>query len=361
MTGAMARIVALESASAGPPVSQEELFDTFYKELYAEVPDAEKLFRSTRVRQRRLAWAPQVKYAGGFPGMRSRIEAWEHYALAMGRDSVKAALRNVDAARIGSYVFVSCTGYAGPTPEMLLSDEFGLRRDLRRTFVGHMGCYAAFNGLKVALDAVSARPDELAMVTCAEVCSVHLRPEATKEQVVVNGLFGDAGATIVLAADRDSTAAPASSGEPAASGPVILGTHTETHGETAQAMTWKVMDDAFRMTLSPYVPLYLSEAIGPFVTRLLKPHGLAAGDISHWGIHPGGPKILDLVAERLGLPGTALEPSLEILGSWGNCSSPTVLLILEHILRSVRPTAGEYGVLMAFGPGLTMESALVRF
>jgi alkylresorcinol/alkylpyrone synthase len=359
MTGTAARVVALESASAGPPVSQEELFDSFYMELYAEIPDAEKLFHSTRVRQRRLAWTPHASYASGFPGMRSRIEAWEHYALAMGRDSVKAALRNVDTGLIGSYVFVSCTGYAGPTPDMLLSDEFGLRRDLRRTFVGHMGCYAAFNGIKVALDAVATRPDELAMVTCAEVCSVHLRPEATKEQVLVNGLFGDAGATILLAAvDRDSPAEP---GNPETSGPVILGTYTETHGETAHAMTWKVMDDAFRMTLSPYVPLYLSEAIVPFVTRLLEPHGLTTRDISHRGIHPGGPKILDLVAQGLGLPDTALEPSLEILASWGNCSSPTVLLILQHILRNVRPAAGEYGVLMAFGPGLTMESALIRF
>lgn len=350
MTGTAARIVALQSASAGPPTSQQELFDGFYKELYAGIPEAETLFTSTRVRQRRLAWTPHLNYAGGFPGMRSRIEAWEHHVLAMGRDSLKAVLTDVDPAQVGSYVFVSCTGYAGPTPDMLLSDEFGLRQDLRRTFVGHMGCYAAFNGLKVALDAVGTRPGELAMVTCAEVCSVHLRPEATKEQVVVNGLFGDAAATILLGA--------AGPGTP---GPVILGTYTETHGETSAAMTWKVMDDAFRMTLSPYVPLYLSEAIVPFVARLLEPHGLTASDVTHWGIHPGGPKIIDFVADRLSLPARAVEPSVEILGSWGNCSSPTVLLILEHILRDVRPAAGEYGVLMAFGPGLTMESALIRF
>ena len=47
----------------------------------------------------------------------------------------------------------TCTGYAGPTPELLLARSVGLRRDLRRTLVGHMGCYAAFNALKVAADA----------------------------------------------------------------------------------------------------------------------------------------------------------------------------------------------------------------
>lgn len=351
MNTPVARIVGLRTAEAGPPVSQAELFKGFYKELYAEIPDADKLFESSLVKQRRLAWQPMRDYADGFPGMQSRMEAWERHVLAMGRESAGAVLKEIDdIGDVGSYTFVSCTGYAGPTPDMLLSREFGLRQNLRRTFVGHMGCYAAFNGLKVALDSVTARPKEYAMVTCAEVCSVHLRPEATKEQVVVNGLFGDAAATLLLAGPD---------GE--AEGPVVLGTHTETHGETVHAMTWKVMDDAFRMTLSPYVPLYLAEAIEPFVDRLLEAHGLQVGDIAHWGVHPGGPKILEFVHDRLRLPDDALAPSLAILGSWGNCSSPTVLLILDHILREVRPAAGEYGVFMAFGPGLTMESALIRF
>jgi alkylresorcinol/alkylpyrone synthase len=348
-----ARILALTTAQAGPAISQEEMFESFYRDLFAAVPDAEKLFMSTQVRQRRLAWPPKVYYGEGWPGMRSRIEAWEASVLGMGRETVAGVLAGVDSDRVGSYVFVSCTGYAGPTPELLLAKEFGLPQNLRRTFVGHMGCYAAFNGIKVALDSLAGRPDELVLVTCAEVCSVHLRPEATKEQVVVTGLFGDAAATLLLSSvDGDVSDVD---------GPILLGTHTETHPETSAAMTWKVMDDAFRMTLSPYVPVYLAETVLPFVERLLEPHGLEVGDIAHWGIHPGGPRIIDLVGERLGLPSTALGPSLEILGSWGNCSSPTVLLILDHILRDVRPSAGEYGVFVAFGPGLTMESALIRF
>jgi alkylresorcinol/alkylpyrone synthase len=348
-----ARILALRTAHPERAVSQEEAFESFYKDLYADVPDAEKIFMSTQVNQRFMTWPPMDHFSAGWPGMRARMEAWEQGVLAMGREMVGGVLEELDADRVGSYTFVSCTGYAGPTPDMLLAKEFGLRQNLRRTFVGHMGCYAAFNGLKVAVDSLAGRPDDLAMVTCAEVCSVHLRPEATKEQVVVTGLFGDAGATLLLSAvDGDPSGVP---------GPVVLGTHTETYPETSAAMTWKVMDDAFRMTLSPYVPLYLAESIHPFVGRLLEPHGLDVADVRHWGIHPGGPKIIEFVGERLSLPVSALRPSLDVLNSWGNCSSPTVLLILDHMLREVRPAPGEYGVFMAFGPGLTMESALIRF
>jgi predicted naringenin-chalcone synthase len=235
---------------------------------------------------------------------------------------------------------------------MLLAKEFGLSRTLRRTFVGHMGCYAAFNALKVGLDAVTARPDELALVSCCEICSLHLRPEMTKEQVVVHGLFADASATVLLGPDDGN-------------GPALLRTHTETHYATSHAMTWTVQDDAFRMTLSPYVPLILAEAVEPFVAELLAPLGLTREDVTHWGIHPGGPKIIDFVGERLSLEDDQLAASRHILARRGNCSSSTILLILQQLLagapdqRAVQP--GEFGVLMAFGPGLTMESAVVRF
>jgi predicted naringenin-chalcone synthase len=353
-----ARVLAIQPATPATVISQETLFFDFYQQLYRDIPDAEKLFTATGVRQRHVAWDPRQHFADGYPGMTERMNAWEEGVLAMGREGLTGVLAGVDRDRIGSFTMCSCTGYAGPTPEMVLAKEFGLRPDLRRTFVGHMGCYAAFNTIKVALDSLSARPEDLALVTCAEVCSVHLRPELTKEQVVVNGLFADAGVTMLLAAvDPDDVPAP---GGPSAA-PTILATHTETHYDTSAAMTWRVLDDAFRMTLSPFVPLYLSEVIESFVDRLLAPAGLTRDDIGHWGVHPGGPKIIDLVGERLRLTTDQLTPSWEILAGHGNCSSPTILLILDWIMRNSAPRSGEYGVLMAFGPGLTMESALIRF
>jgi alkylresorcinol/alkylpyrone synthase len=351
-----ARILALRSATPGAPIGQEDLFFDFYQDLYRDIPGAEKLFTATGVRQRHLAWDPRERYAHGYPGMRERINAWEQHVLAMGRESLAGVLAGVDPWAVGSYTMCSCTGYAGPTPEMTLAKEFALRQDLRRTFVGHMGCYAAFNALKVAVDSVAARPADLALVTCAEVCSVHLRPELTKEQVVVNGLFADAAVSVLLAAED-----PAGPPTPGAAGPLILATHTETHYDTSAAMTWRLEDDAFRMTLSPFVPLYLSEAIEAFVAQLLEPAGLTRDDVAHWGVHPGGPKIIDLVGEQLRLTPAQLEPSWSVLASHGNCSSPTILLILDRIIRRCAPRPGEYGVLMAFGPGLTMESALIRF
>jgi predicted naringenin-chalcone synthase len=126
-------------------------------------------------------------------------------------------------------------------------------------------------------------------------------------------------------------------------------------------MTWTVLDDGFRMTLSSYVPFIISEAIMAFLERLLKPHGLKVEDVQHWGIHPGGPKIVDAISRKLSLTQAQQRASWNVLATYGNCSSSTILLILKDILEVDQPKPGEYGVFMAFGPGLTMESMLMRF
>ena len=45
-----------------------------------------------------------------------------------------------------------------------------------------------------------------------------------------------------------------------------------------------------------------------------------------------------------------------MLGEYGNCSSATVLLVLERL----RVAPGELAVAMAFGPGLTLCATLLR-
>ena len=79
-----------------------------------------------------------------------------------------------------------------------------------------------------------------------------------------------------------------------------------------------------------------------------------------WAVHPGGPRILDTVAERLDLPPDALDASRQVLAERGNCSSATVLLVLDALRSAGRPDAGAYAVALAFGPGLTLYAALLR-
>jgi predicted naringenin-chalcone synthase len=75
-------------------------------------------------------------------------------------------------------------------------------------------------------------------------------------------------------------------------------------------------------------------------------------------VHPGGPRVLESVQRALGLPADALEDSHAVLRDHGNMSSPTVLAILER--RLARDAHAWPCVMLAFGPGLTAEAAVLR-
>jgi len=343
------RIVRVISAAPDLVVKQDEVYDILFNGLYRDIPKAAEVFGAAHVRERHFAWHPRDVFGKELPPMGARMRAWEEQVLALGRQTCHQVLDGVHRDLVGSFVLASCTGYAAPGPDAVLTSELRLRQDIRRSFIGHMGCSAAFNAIKVALDALAARPAELALITCAEVCSVHASSEVSAEQMVIHSLFADACCSLLL------------SGAAGARGPEVLRTYSETHPAFGETLTWRISDSGFRMTVSPYLPAILAQAINPFVTRLLSPAGLSWTDVTHWGVHPGGPKIIDLVGERLDLTSEQLRPSREILAEYGNCSSPTILLILERVLATSSPEPGEHGVFMAFGPGLAMESMLVRF
>ena len=129
---------------------------------------------------------------------------------------------------------------------------------------------------------------------------------------------------------------------------------------TADHMTWDVTDLGFRMGLSPEVPRVLARHVRGHVTALLDRHGYTVDDVDAWAVHPGGPRILDTVVEQLGLPADAVDASREVLSTHGNCSSTTVLLVLDALRARGRPRPGRPAIVTAFGPGLTLYTALLR-
>jgi predicted naringenin-chalcone synthase len=112
------------------------------------------------------------------------------------------------------------------------------------------------------------------------------------------------------------------------------------------------------MTLSPKVPDVLARHVAGATKTLLAPYGLEAADVAGWAVHPGGPRILEVVREQLGLGPDAVSASRRVLAEHGNCSSATVLFVLRRLRDRAR--AGEPVVAMAFGPGLMLCSALLQ-
>ncbi|HWL36806.1 MAG TPA: 3-oxoacyl-[acyl-carrier-protein] synthase III C-terminal domain-containing protein [Frankiaceae bacterium] len=125
-------------------------------------------------------------------------------------------------------------------------------------------------------------------------------------------------------------------------------------------MTWDVTDLGFRMGLSPQVPDILQRHVRSVTEDLLAKHDLTLADVKAWAIHPGGPRILDVCRDELGLAESDVAASRDTLRDYGNCSSPTVLIALDEVRRRTPLASGDHVVALAFGPGLTLYGTLLR-
>jgi predicted naringenin-chalcone synthase len=127
--------------------------------------------------------------------------------------------------------------------------------------------------------------------------------------------------------------------------------------QTEDLMSWNIGDHGFQMTLSPRVPEAIQSSLRTWLEGWLAGEGIGLDEIAHWGIHPGGPRILQACLDALQLEPSAIQTSRDVLAEFGNMSSPTILFIVERLIRNQTPGPC---VLLAFGPGLTIEAALVE-
>jgi predicted naringenin-chalcone synthase len=350
------RPTLLGMASAHPPfeVTAHDSWELLFSHMNPQVRFGQRIVESTGVQKRHIIWDPDTLRDACALQTGDRMAAHAEAVIDVASRSVSQAVEGFDKRRIGSFVMACSTGYVNPGPDLLLAKQLELRSDLRRTFIGHMGCYAALNVIKVAMDSMAARPDELVICNCTELSSAHVRDtpmpdEDPMESLITQALFGDASVTMLMGSAPDGA------------GIQFLRTHTEQLYDQHEMMSLNIGNQSFWMTLAAGVPTALQENIDEFLAKLLQPLGLSASDISHWGIHPGGPKILRVLGKQLALQPAQLRASWDVLTNAGNCASATVLLVLENIIRVDKPRRGEYGVLLTFGPGLTIEGAVIRF
>lgn len=345
--------VVTGSAVACPPgVAQEALWEGYFASHFQTAPHARAVFSASGVTTRHAALDPRVEDVADW-STGKRMERFAVEATPLGKAAMSGALEaaGIGAEDLGLLAVVTCTGYGTPGVDIVLARDMGLRPSALRLSIGHVGCHAALPGLGAVADFVTAHGAPAALI-CLELPSLHVQPPTDDlEQVVVHALFGDAAAAIVVEPNR---------GHDEAGGLEVVEVVARSELAAADQMTWQVTDRGFRMTLSRKVPEVVGRHVGPLVEELLGRHGLERGAIAHWAVHPGGPRILDVVADRLDLGDGALDASRRVLATHGNCSSATVLVVLEELRRTKPLGRGDHVVLLAFGPGLTLYGALLR-
>ena len=279
------------------------------------------------------------------PGTARRLEEFQREAPELAHKACASALGHsaVAPGKITHLVTASCTGFAAPGVDIAIMQRLGLPNDVQRTNVGFMGCHAAINALRVAQGLLAHNADARVLLCCVELCSLHFQYGWRSDQVIANALFADGAAACVLSGAKNDAYRVRATGSCVVPG-------------STGAMAWRIGDFGFEMGLSPETPALIEQSLPNWLDGWLSAHDVTQSDVGHWAVHPGGPKVLDSVENALSLERTALRHSRAVLADHGNMSSATLLFILQRILDE---GATKPIVALAFGPGLTIEAALI--
>ncbi len=255
----------------------------------------------------------------------------------------------IDRNDIDCVIAVSCTGYLCPGLTSHIIKEMGLRTDIQRADLLGMGCAGALPGLQRAYDFVKAYPEKKALLVTVEICSACYYIDDSLETVVGNAICSDGAAAVVVgmttAADR----------------PKILSFETHLEPSLIDSVGFEQRDGKLRIILSKDIRDIAGGLAKQLVSTLLAKCGLPAESIDHWILHSGGRKVIDGLKKELALSDTQVQHSRHVLKDFGNMSSPTVLFVLQETLQKSSPKAGERGIMLAMGPGLALEAALLSW
>jgi predicted naringenin-chalcone synthase len=245
----------------------------------------------------------------------------------------------------------TCTGFVCPDVGSRLIAHMGFSNRVQRAAIIGLGCAAALPTLQRAVDFVRANPKRPALVLAVEICSACYYVDNTLETVVGNAICADGAAAFLLAAGRQ--------GSP--SYPQIVDFETFIDTEQIDEVGLEHRDGKLRIVLGASIQYLAGPMIEKALGQLLQRHGLSRSHIGFWVVHPGGRKVIDNVQKHFRMTDTQLRFSRTVLRNYGNMSSPTVMFVLDEVVREGDPRPGDWGVMIALGPGMAAEVALLRW
>ncbi|CAN0190264.1 unnamed protein product, partial [Chrysoparadoxa australica] len=207
----------------------------------------------------------------------------------------------------------------------------------------------SFNSLKLANLIVGHEPDASVLIVSVELCTLHLQNLSDTDNLLANSLFSDGAAAVLVES------------KPGDKGFELVNFHSDLSLGAKKEMEWDISESGFLMTLSVNIPSIIKKEIKALTDKLLKKINLPLDAIDFYAIHPGGRRILEVIREELGFEEEQNRFAFHVLKNYGNMSSSTILFVLNELLQHVGAKDHQKNVLsFAFGPGLTMESALLR-
>lgn len=288
-----------------------------------------------------------------FPDLEKRMEWFADNAADLSvKTIIDCIIGQIEPHEITHLITVSCTGMSAPGMDLEIMEAMDLQVNIFRTSVNFMGCYAAIHALKMADSFCNTDVNANVVIVCTEFCTLHFQKENSIDNITSTLLFGD-GCAAVLVKHNDA----------AAKGLKLKSFFSDVAFKGKKDMSWQLSSKGFLMTLTGYVPDLVKEDFDVLLNKALKNAGITKQAINYWCIHPGGKKILEAIQQSTGLKEQDLQYSYEVLREYGNMSSPTILFVLQKILKELHNNEQNQVAVFgaAFGPGLTMETFIATY
>lgn len=310
---------------------------------YSVIPDY-------NVPEKEREFYPPTQTLEPFPSLEQRMQQYHKAAAPLALKAV-SGLAALVPEKITHLITVSCTGMSAPGLDLDLMELLKLPKNVHRTSVNFMGCYAAVHALKMADAICCAQQDARVLIVCVELCTLHFQKKQDYDNLTANAIFGDGASACLVVSDGLKEEYDGIQMD-------IEDFYSEVHNSGRKDMAWQLSSSGFLMTLSSYIPQLIEANIESLLNNATAHFGIGRDDIGSWAIHPGGRRILEVISSQLQLKISTLEHSYDVLNDYGNMSSATILFVLKRILEDDTHSGNVFGA--AFGPGLTMETFLLN-
>ncbi|XP_058085321.1 type III polyketide synthase A [Magnolia sinica] len=366
-TPGKAAILALGKAFPKQLIPQEFLVEAYFRDTKCEdgamKEKLERLCKTTTVKTRYTVMSKEIldKYpelaTEGSPTIKQRLDIANTAVLEM---AVEASLACIEewgrpATDITHVVYVSSSEIRLPGGDLYLASQLGLRSDVGRVMLYFLGCYGGVTGLRVAKDIAENNPGSRILLTTSETTILGYRPPNMSRpyDLVGAALFGDGAAAVVVGTDPLTAIEMPFMELNYAVQQFLPGTQNIING--------RLTEEGINFKLGRDLPQKIEDHIQEFCKKLMKKAGLKEFNDLFWAVHPGGPAILNRVESNLKLREEKLKCSRRALMDYGNVSSNTIFYVMDYMREELKREGGEeWGLVLAFGPGITFEGILVR-
>ncbi|XP_006664811.1 type III polyketide synthase B [Oryza brachyantha] len=372
-----ATILALGHAFPQQLVMQDYVVEGFMRNTNCDDPELKekltRLCKTTTVKTRYVVMSEEILRSypelaqEGQPTMKQRLDISNKAVTQMATEASLACVRSWGGAlsEITHLVYVSSSEARFPGGDLHLARALGLSPDVRRVMLAFTGCSGGVAGLRVAKGLAESCPGARVLLATSETTIVGFRPPSPDRPYDLVGvaLFGDGAGAAIVGADPTPLERP------------LFELHSALQRflpDTDKTIDGRLTEEGIKFQLGRELPHIIEANVEAFCQKLMQEHPQQRQltyDDMFWAVHPGGPAILTKMEGRLGLDGGKLRASRSALRDFGNASSNTIVYVLENMVeetRQRRETATaeeedcEWGLILAFGPGITFEGILAR-